>query len=116
MSDQDIIVGAVRTHANGEIISDLEARVIANAWHGGQSSRFYMLTSTGTIDNSDGQLGVELERARKTAVQSGTPCDWAGLPELGGRSLDALAIDALREYIQDRGTRGPQPNWGDLSW
>jgi hypothetical protein len=96
MNDGHIIAMAVRDHANGQVISDLQAKVIANAWHGGQSSRFYSFASTGTIDNSDGQLGLEFDRADTGRMN----------PEL----------NALRAFIQDRGTRGRQDGWSEISW
>lgn len=100
MSDQTIIDEAVSCHRFGVTINDLQAKVIANAYHSGMFSRFYMLASTGTINNEDGQLGRELEGAERIARID--------------NNVDE--INALKSYIIAKGTRGPQDNWSNLNW
>jgi hypothetical protein len=102
-TEQAIINGAMRKYDEVNIISDLEAKVIASSYHDGQNSAFYKLASTGTIDNTDGQLGGELERAENIAHQ---------LPITDERK----AIWSLKAYIAFHGTRGPQEHWKDITW
>lgn len=101
--DQDMMDRAAVRHMRGHSISDLEAKIIASVWHDGQNSRIYMLASTGAIDNSDGRLGAELERMEMAARK---------IPG----TLDNEVVAALRTYIAEQGTRGPQGNWSSLRW
>jgi len=91
MSDENIIAEAVHSYQMGNTITDLQAKVIANAWHGGQSSDMYALTSTGTIR---------------------TDFD----PGFGDNRLDEPEIMALMHYVHTLGPRGPVNNWSNLSW
>jgi hypothetical protein len=91
-TDERIISEAVVAHVTGHEITDLQARVIASAWHDGQGSDLYRLTSTGAIT---GDLIDELTN------QPG---------------MDADELLALRDYVQTYGPRGPQPAWSKLSW
>jgi hypothetical protein len=103
LTEQEIINGAMRKYDEVKIISDLEAKVIAGSYHGGQNSAFYKLLSTGAIDNTDGQLGRELEYAERVA---------SNLPLTDERK----AIWSLKAYIKHHGTRGPQDHWKDIRW
>lgn len=99
MSDQRIIDEAVALHEMGKPVDDLQAKVIASAWHSGQSSALYSFSSTGAISED-----LEWEITRQ--LDSGAPFEQGERPEL----------DALRAYVVAQGWREPQPNWSDLSW
>jgi len=90
-SDEKIIRDGIWRYQEGDTLSDLQARVIANTWHKGQSSDMYALASTGTIRE-----------------------DFH--PGLSPASLEQVEIMALMEYIHTKGPRGPVDGWSDLSW
>lgn len=98
--DYCVYAGIEWFKACGNPCSHLFARIVASEYHDGQSSRLYKLASTGTIDNSDGMLGCELEHAERAARANGEP-------EL---------IPALRAYIRSQGTRGPVKGWSLLRY
>jgi hypothetical protein len=78
------------------LISDAQARSIASAYHGGQFSALYSLSSTGAID---------VERVTSevsTAVQELEP------------GPDRRPLLALDKYVRTHGTRGPVPGWSKL--
>lgn len=101
--DAAIISQAVSTHRHGDTISDLQARVIANAWHGGQSSALYSLTSTGAI--TDATLAELYEELR--FIDARGPVD-------GGEA--DYELTALLDYAKTYGPRGPVDGWSELRW
>jgi len=90
-TDEKIIAEAIHHYQIGNTITDLQARVIASAWHNGHYSDLYALTSTGTI--------------RKDFD-----------PGLGDNRLENPEILALMNYVHTHGPRGPVDGWSDLSW
>lgn len=103
-------VAAARAHIEGEEISDLQARVIANAWHGGMWSAFYSFTSTGAIlegdtDHHGRDFRTELSDAIVTAALS-----------TDTNESDMAALHGLRAYAEKHGPRGPQHGWANLKW
>ena len=106
MSDQSIIDHAVERHQAGEIISDLEARVIANAWHGGQFTALYSFASTGTISPvSDDYLGSEVEDEIERELEVCAPLD-----------LSHHELEALLAYVRSKGPRSAPEGWTNLHW
>lgn len=94
MSDQDVINAGL---AEEGVITDLTARIIASAWHGGQSSPLYSLASCGAI--VEGVSG-EIASCRSAAESE----HWAEL-------------DALAEYVESHEDgRRPVRGWSDLHW
>jgi len=68
----------------GRELDDSEARAVASAWHGGQSSAFYSFASSGHFDADE--LSRELSR---TIAQSYATANAA----------DRLALDMMGTYI-----------------
>lgn len=96
-ADEQIIGDAAITHYRGFYLTDLQAKVTANAWHGGQSSPLYAFTSTGAIvegclDEVDKCLQYEMSAA------------------------DRNALAGLRAYVQAFGTRDRVPGWAQINW
>jgi hypothetical protein len=79
------------------MLTDLEARKIADAWHGGQASPLYALTSTGALVK-----GVHAEIS-DCALLTDDPDGW---DELG----------MLLTYVKAHYPRGPVDGWSDLRW
>lgn len=109
MTDQEIINEAIEIYKFGAEICDVHAKVIAKYlhakliakhWHNGQKTRLYALASTGSIDNTNGYLGEELEITQALA-------EWWH---------EAEEILALKAYIKKCGTRGPQRGWSEIRW
>jgi hypothetical protein len=98
MSDQAIIDEAVTQFQMGEPIDSLQARVIANAWHGGQWTALYSFASTGHIAAAETpELEWEIERLMEGRSR---------FPEL----------NALLAYVRANGPRKPQAGWSNLHW
>lgn len=90
--------GSLRKRA----ISHAQVRSLAAAWHGGQWSPLYALSSSGAIID-----GCESE-VRECLGQ-------AQVSEPG----DVPALKSLLDYVRENGPRGPQDGWSDLwddSW
>lgn len=96
MSDEDIVQAAVHEWQQGHPISDGQARVIANQWHGGQVTALCTLSTTGAIRLDDVRGEIEAEMARLT-----------DLPE-------REEIEALLGYVERHGERGPVEGWSRL--
>jgi len=90
-TDEKIIAEAIHHYQIGNTITDLQARVIANAWHDGQPGDMYALVSTGTIREDF-------------------------YPGFGDNRLETPEIAALMNYVHTHGPRGPVDGWSDLSW
>jgi hypothetical protein len=91
-TDEKIIEAGVVAWCARRDVTDLQAKVIANAWHGGQSSALYSFTSTGAIrDDAEGEI-LSLQR-----------------------TLDD-ELCALLWYVRHYGPRGPVDGWDDLNW
>ena len=95
MSDTTIISEAVTDWQQGHPITDLQARVIASAWHGGQASALYSLASCGAIR---GDLESEIVSV---------------IVETGDETEELAALGA---YVGRAGERGPVDGWSDLHW
>lgn len=97
--DARIIDEAIARHNAGQVITDLQAKVIANAWHGGQASALYSLTSTGNLNGGDlfGEIGGS---ATVRINHPDFPAD----------------LNALYAYVQAYSPRGPVDGWSDLNW
>lgn len=103
-ADAAILAAAVKRREEGARITHLQARVIANAWHGGQGTALYAFASSGAIisdANYPEYTPLLDEISAEQAVQDGT--HWREL-------------DALRAYVAHHGPRGAQPGWSELSW
>lgn len=85
-------------------LTDLEARKIAAAWHGGGGTALYALCSSGAIDTAreDHDVARELTECARSCRGKGGP-DFTNL------------ID-LRTYTRRHGPRGPVDGWSDLTW
>lgn len=77
------------------MITDLQARIIASEWHGGQRSPLYALTSTGAIVE-----GVEREIMEDIAYPSTD-------------STETARLNSLLDYVEAKGERGPQSGWSE---
>lgn len=133
--------GLYESEASGEPISDLTARVVASAWHGGQGSALYAFASTGailrarTVDHEpEGyapNMGYVVRDASGREIYRGP--QWQAERHAGdGRDLfeevrdllaadttlgeDATALGALYRYADERGERGPVEGWDALGW
>jgi hypothetical protein len=100
-TDERIIREAADRYRHGPSITDLQARVVASAWHGGQSSALYSLASTGAIRTD---LGDEIRACI------------GHVPMQDGMSTDEAALHALRLYVENIGERGYVAGWSDLRW
>lgn len=98
-NEERIIIGAVNDFVDGKGISELQAKVIASQWHGGQASALYSFASTGAIND---------EAIRGELYQT--------LKDQKPFSQDDLALQALTNFIISRGSRGPQSEWPLLRW
>jgi hypothetical protein len=95
--DQAIIEAGLADHRAGAGLSALQAKVIANAWHGGQSSALYAFTSTGAIlPTADDEIAAQLHHTTNAQNRA---------------ELEALAF-----YVRDHGERGKVHGWSDLTW
>jgi hypothetical protein len=93
--DEAIASQAVATHSAGEFISDLQARVLAHAWHGGQGTALYSLTSTGAIrPDVFSELRDELTEPRRPGEEA--------------------ELVALLAYCEHHDERGPVDGWAAL--
>jgi hypothetical protein len=97
MSDFDKIDAHLSALADGDVISDACARMIASQWHGGQFSALYALASSGAIEAVD--VSRELQ-----GVQAVTQRPASHTAEL----------NALAAYVRHHGARGPVPGWSSL--
>jgi len=97
MSDDRIIRRALK---RGGPLTDREARVIANGWHGGQDSALYEFVSTGKIS---GRIHRELDAL--TAHYHGN----------GDDALSRAEFDALRAYVTEHGQRGRVDGWVEFT-
>lgn len=78
-------------------MTDAEARQVAAEWHGGIGSALYSFASTGAIH-------VQTMDAELDDVAS-----YADVEEM------EKLIQLLR-YVYEKGERGPQPGWADVSF
>jgi hypothetical protein len=98
MTEQEHInIGLARWRGQGLLDSHLHARIIANAWHGGQSSDLYALTSSGAIRDT---CAEEIKRAL----------------DVDQNHEDADELRALLSYVEHCGPRPPQAGWSGLVW
>lgn len=83
-------------------ISDAQVRSLAAAWHGGQSSPLYALTSSGAIiEGCAEEVDLCIAEAQRSAP------------------ADVPALKSLLDYVKLNGVRGPQQGWSNLwddSW
>jgi len=87
------------------MITDTEARRIADQWHGGGGTALYAFASTGAIDTA--RSGHFIYREITETIDTER------------RSQQGIATDDLRsliEYIDYHGPRGPVPGWNNLTW
>lgn len=82
-------------------MNDLQARKVACAWHGGQSSPLYAFCSSGAIEDQD-------------ALQDELAQCIAGDKAHGSENSDDLLN--LFFYVFESGERGPVEGWSDLLW
>lgn len=99
-SETRIVEQAAWCGRYGYHLSDLQARVIASRWHGGQASPLYSLASTGSTGDMDSLLS-EIER---------------DVEEAGDDVTEADALRGLAGYVVAAGRRGPVLGWSDLRW
>ena len=98
MSDQEVIdQGVAAAKAEGRVIDDLTARVIAAGWHSGQASDLYSFQSSGAISDT---VHHKVRNEHRFAE------DYKQVEEL----------NALETYLLHHGERGPQAGWDELSW
>lgn len=102
--DDEIIAAAVTEHNAGRPVTDLQARVIASAWHGGQTSALYSFASCGnTTQRNDlhpaEELLGELHHEVRICVDE-----------------NRAELRALISYVERVGARGPVDTWDRLSW
>lgn len=95
VTDDEIMADAVRQSQAGAAISDLQARVIASQWHGGQISALYSLASCGAIRDD---LADEIQH------------------ELAYNRGEAPELYVLLKYVRFNGVRGPVDAWSSLRW
>jgi hypothetical protein len=102
-SDTQLIAdGLAAAQAAGRVVDDLTARVLAAAWHSGQTSALYALASCGTIT-----AAAEAELREQLGPPGQQPAATAA-----GRQLEALLA-----YITHHGHRDSQPGWAQrLTW
>ena len=85
-----------------QAISDAQVRSLAAAWHGGQSSPLYALTSSGAIiEGCAEEVDLCIAEAQRSAP------------------ADVPALKSLLDYVKLNGVRGPQQGWSNLwddSW
>lgn len=79
-------------------LTDLQARKLASEWHGGGGTKLYVLASSGAI-----LAGVEKEIDNAIFVNH-------------YESENIQELQALLDYVDSKGRRGPQRGWGCLSW
>lgn len=93
-----------------KLLSDLDARRLASAWHGGQGTALYAFASTGAIDTArpdhdlDAELCICLAPASADLVRT-----------IPGQS-ERTSVQLLRLYSRHHGPRGPQAHWHELVW
>lgn len=95
-ADERVISEAVERALGGNLITPLQARVIASQWHSGQVSALYSLASCGAIRED---CAEEVSRELRVAGHD-----------------DAAVLAALLLYVVSRGVRGPVTGWANLSW
>jgi hemoglobin len=89
------------------VITDAQARTVATYWRDLQTpdAPLSLLASTGAIAPSlEGLLGRDLASLELATSDIGSEAPSAAQAQ----------VRALLRYVQDRGTRGPVPGWGDL--
>jgi acyl-coenzyme A synthetase/AMP-(fatty) acid ligase len=110
VSEEQIVSDAVHAWQQGYPISDLQARVIASQWHGGQSSALYSLAS----------CGATVSRADDWEDESPTDRLLSEIAQEGLSTLGMLPeqeeLQALASYVECVGPRGPVEGWSDLHW
>lgn len=79
------------------MITDAQARSIAAAWHGGQTSPLCALATSGAIVDVD-DVQREISRDLETL-------------DIGRVRRPLLALDI---YVREHGQRGPVSGWSDL--
>jgi len=91
------------------MITDTEARRIADQWHGGGGTALYAFASTGAIDTAraDHSIWLEITNTLNDIENAGEYAD-------ADRHVNELF--ELRNYIMHHETRGPVPGWADLTW
>lgn len=101
LSRDDTLIrdGIERARAQGTVINDLTARIIASQCYDGQGTLLYQLTSTGAISHVGFMLAA-IDVVRKGHCT----------PE------ESRMLDALSAYVVHRGKRGPQDGWSNLRW
>jgi hypothetical protein len=80
---------------------DKRARIIASAFHDGQSTPLYALASSGAITE-------DCERALRELREEDAPPDWT--------LDDAEALKWLHDYVVATGQREPVARWSDIQW
>lgn len=91
--------GIESARSEGREIDDRTARIIASAWHSGQSSPLYSLASTGAINaDTSAEIADNMSNVDETKEDD--------LSELG----------MLSSYVEHHGIRGRQNGWSDLHW
>lgn len=108
--DETYIRTAATLYDRGEPITDLHAKIIANAWHGGMKSALYSFTSTGAI-----WLGVAPDGWNRN-LHPEIASAIASCELQDGQSSDESALYALRRYVIYHGERGVQDGWSELVW
>jgi hypothetical protein len=107
--DETIIAEAVAQWRQGHPITDLQARVIASSWHGGQTSALYSFASCGNTRNDPySDECTELVWEITTAARN-----VGATTQEDQRPAELHALDA---YVSRVGPRGPVDGWSRLSW
>lgn len=100
-TDEQIMAAATERWqgTQNHVITNLEARVIASQWHGGQMSALYSFASCGAIrdDLSD-------------------ECRYTFHTSYSDASDSPRELLALRDYVNFYGLRGPVEGWSQLHW
>lgn len=102
MSEQTaIVIDAVKAHhERGEIISHMQARVIASEWHGGCDIGIIALSHSGMI------ICEVVGELQSIPVRYPATDDPHALK----------AVEALLAYVEHYGPRPRVPGWSQLSW
>ena len=103
-----------RKIADEPIISDRQARDIANSWHGGGGSALYAFASTGAIDTARADHNLKAEIGGCIAwVQKYGPHDYPNESDWTG---DYHELSDLLAYVKHHGPRPRQDHWKELPW
>lgn len=112
-SDERILREAAEAHARGDMISDLQARVISSQWHGGQRSALCALSTSGATVADLRDLEPDPEDPDADPLEFGIVAEI----ERDIREHPAAPeLPALLAYVRAKGPRGRQPGWSSLSW